>query len=164
MGIGFLWTRHKVFISYHHANDQYYHNLFESMFAAKAGGEKTLAELLYGQSHGIFVTQSVQIGEINPYLTTDTIRIAMPGRLSFIPGSQTIPSPVDRVERKRTRQIHRYAARNLPPLYFPHSSRIRLGRTAACGMRPVLRSVSAAERTATALQSSFSVKNLLIRT
>jgi hypothetical protein len=74
MGIGFLGTRHKVFISYHHANDQHYRELFEGIFAAQSGGKNSLAELLYGQSHGIFITQSVQIGEINPYLTTDTIR------------------------------------------------------------------------------------------
>lgn len=74
MSNGLLGTRHKVFISYHHANDQYYRNLFEGMFAVQAGGKNSLAERLYGQSRGIFITQSVQIGEINPYLATDTIR------------------------------------------------------------------------------------------
>ncbi len=74
MSNDFLGTRHKVFINYHHANDQYYRELFEGMFAAQAGKGKSLAEALYGQSDGIFVTQSVQIGEIAPSLSTDTIR------------------------------------------------------------------------------------------
>ncbi len=74
MSNGFSGTRHKVFISYHHANDQDYRNLFESMFAAKAGGEKTRAEIFYGQNDGVFITKSVQIGEIDKELSTDTIR------------------------------------------------------------------------------------------
>lgn len=59
MSNGYVNVKHKVFISYHHDNDQRYRDLFESMFA---------------HYHGIFITRSVQIGEINPYLATDTIR------------------------------------------------------------------------------------------
>lgn len=50
---------HKVFISYHHVNDQYYRDLFENLF--------------YGH-YGILITKSVRIGDIDPYLKTDTIR------------------------------------------------------------------------------------------
>lgn len=52
-------TRHKVFVSYHHANDQFYRNLFEEMFA---------------NTYGIMVSKSVQIGDIDADLATDTIR------------------------------------------------------------------------------------------
>ena len=51
--------RHKVFVSYHHANDQYYRNKFEELFSS-----------LYD----IMISKSVQIGDINPYLKTETIR------------------------------------------------------------------------------------------
>ncbi len=51
--------RHKVFVSYHHANDQYYKDLFEKMFA---------------NHYEIMVSKSVQIGDIDPNLKTDTIR------------------------------------------------------------------------------------------
>ncbi|CAN2041414.1 Thoeris protein ThsB TIR-like domain-containing protein [Candidatus Magnetomoraceae bacterium gMMP-15] len=51
--------RHKVFVSYHHANDQYYRNLFENMFS---------------DHYDIMVSKSVQIGDIDPNLKTDTIR------------------------------------------------------------------------------------------
>jgi len=51
--------RHKVFVSYHHENDQYYRNYFENMFA---------------NTYDILVSQSVQIGDINPNIQTDTIR------------------------------------------------------------------------------------------
>lgn len=50
---------HKVFISYHHANDQYYRNAFEALFSSY---------------YNIIVSKSVQIGDIVPYLKTDTIR------------------------------------------------------------------------------------------
>jgi hypothetical protein len=50
---------HKVFVSYHHANDQQYRNHFESMFAS-----------LYG----VMISKSVQIGEISPYIQTETVR------------------------------------------------------------------------------------------
>ncbi len=52
-------NRHKVFVSYHHDNDQYYRNMFENLFC---------------NIYDIMVTKSVQIGEINPNLTTETIR------------------------------------------------------------------------------------------
>ncbi len=51
--------RHKVFVSYHHANDQYYRNQFENLFS---------------NTHDIMVSKSVQIGDINPNLKTETIR------------------------------------------------------------------------------------------
>jgi len=51
--------RHKVFISYHHANDQWYRDRFENLFS---------------NIYDIMVTKSVQIGDINPYLQTETIR------------------------------------------------------------------------------------------
>ncbi|MBE7653971.1 TIR domain-containing protein [Tenacibaculum finnmarkense] len=51
--------RHKVFVSYHHANDQYYKNSFEELFS---------------RNYDIMVSKSVQIGEIDPYLKTETIR------------------------------------------------------------------------------------------
>ena len=52
--------RHKVFVSYHHANDQYYRNLFEQLFAN--GG------------YDIMVSKSVPIGDIDLNLKTETIR------------------------------------------------------------------------------------------
>lgn len=52
-------NRHKVFVSYHHANDQYYRDRFESLFT---------------NTHDIMVSRSVQIGDINTYLPTETIR------------------------------------------------------------------------------------------
>jgi len=52
--------RHKVFVSYHHANDQYYRNLFEQLFAS--GG------------YDIMISKSVQIGDIDSNLQTETIR------------------------------------------------------------------------------------------
>jgi len=54
-----LVPRHKVFVSYHHANDQDYRNAFEQIFAS---------------TYDIMVSKSVQIGDIDPNLTTDTIR------------------------------------------------------------------------------------------
>lgn len=51
--------RHKIFVSYHHANDQGYRNHFENLFA---------------NIYDIMVTQSVQIGDIDPYLNTETVR------------------------------------------------------------------------------------------
>ncbi len=52
-------TRHKVFVSYHHAGDQQHRNLFERLFA---------------NTYGIMISQSVQIGDIGPNLQTETIR------------------------------------------------------------------------------------------
>jgi hypothetical protein len=51
--------RHNVFISYHHANDQIYKDAFERIFA---------------EQYDIIITKSVQIGDIDPNLKTDTIR------------------------------------------------------------------------------------------
>jgi hypothetical protein len=51
-------TKHKVFISYHHANDQWYKN-----------------ELLkLNKLHNIFIDGSVDTGHINPRLDNETIR------------------------------------------------------------------------------------------
>ncbi|MFD1692700.1 TIR domain-containing protein [Azotobacter chroococcum] len=52
-------TRHRVFVSYHHALDEGYKRLFEQRF---------------GNTFGAIVPGSVQVGDINPYLSTDTIR------------------------------------------------------------------------------------------
>jgi len=51
--------RHKVFISYHHKNDQDDRDKFEKLFVDK---------------HDIMVSKSVQIGEIDKNLKTDTVR------------------------------------------------------------------------------------------
>lgn len=51
--------RHKTFVSYHHANDQHYRNEFEKLFT---------------QIYDIMVSKSVQIGEIDSTLNTETIR------------------------------------------------------------------------------------------
>jgi len=51
--------RHKVFVSYHHSNDQSYRNQFENLFA---------------NHHDILISQSVQIGDINENLPADRIR------------------------------------------------------------------------------------------
>jgi hypothetical protein len=51
--------RHNVFVSYHHANDQYYRNQFENLFV---------------NTYDIMVSKSVQIGDINENLPTETIR------------------------------------------------------------------------------------------
>lgn len=51
---------HKVFVSYHHTpGDQAYRNDFEKLF---------------NDYHQIIISKSVQIGEIDPNLTTETIR------------------------------------------------------------------------------------------
>jgi len=49
---------HKVFVSYHHANDQTYRDKFEDIL----------------RGNGISVVRSVQMGDIDPYLKTDTVR------------------------------------------------------------------------------------------
>lgn len=51
--------RHKVFVSYHHANDQLYRNYFENLFS---------------NNYDIMVSKSVQIGDINPVLPPEIIR------------------------------------------------------------------------------------------
>lgn len=56
----FAQTRHKVFVSYHHSNgDQPYRNHFENRFA---------------NIHDMMVSKSVQIGDIDPNVATETIR------------------------------------------------------------------------------------------
>lgn len=51
--------RHKVFVSYHHANDQAYRDIFEKLFS---------------DIHDVMISRSVQIGDINENLPTETIR------------------------------------------------------------------------------------------
>lgn len=51
--------RHNIFVSYHHGNDQYYRNQFENLFS---------------NTYDIMVSKSVQIGDINENLPTETIR------------------------------------------------------------------------------------------
>lgn len=50
---------HKVFVSYHHENDQKYRNDFEELFH---------------NHHQIFISKSVQMGDIDSNLKTETIR------------------------------------------------------------------------------------------
>ncbi|GMQ99333.1 MAG: TIR domain-containing protein [Zetaproteobacteria bacterium] len=50
---------HKVFVSYHHAGDQYYRNEFETMFSS---------------NYGVFISKSVQIGDISGTASTDYVR------------------------------------------------------------------------------------------
>ena len=52
-------NRHRVFVSYYHTDDQDYRNLFEGMFS---------------DYHNIMVSESIEIGDIDPYLKTDVIR------------------------------------------------------------------------------------------
>lgn len=52
-------SRHKVFVSYHHANDQMYRQMSEGWFS---------------HVYDIMVSKSVEIDDINPNLKTDTIR------------------------------------------------------------------------------------------
>lgn len=51
--------RHKVFVSYHHSRDQAYRNRFEYLFAF---------------TRDVIVSKSVQIGDLNPNLRTETLR------------------------------------------------------------------------------------------
>ncbi len=57
-GLG-LQPRHKVFVSYHHENDQIYRESFERMFTAV---------------HNVMISMSVQMGEIDPNLSSETVR------------------------------------------------------------------------------------------
>src|SRR6478735_9853046 len=50
---------HKVFISYHHSEDEAYKKRFEILFA---------------KDKEIIINQSVQIGDIDPNIKTETIR------------------------------------------------------------------------------------------
>ncbi|QKK07296.1 MAG: TIR domain-containing protein [Planctomycetota bacterium] len=54
-----MTQRHKVFVSYHHANDE---------------ARKTIFELRFGNHFGILVRGSVSLGDIDPQLRTETIR------------------------------------------------------------------------------------------
>ena len=55
----FLDERHKVFVSYYHDDDQYYRELFEDRFS---------------DYYDIMVSKSVELGDIDSYLKTETIR------------------------------------------------------------------------------------------
>jgi hypothetical protein len=50
---------HKVFVSYHHANDEAYRDAFEQLFAS---------------TYGVLISKSVLIGDIPSWLDTDTVR------------------------------------------------------------------------------------------
>jgi len=52
-------SRHKTFISYHHANDESYKREFKGLFS---------------DIHDVIVPWDVEIGDIDPNLKTDTIR------------------------------------------------------------------------------------------
>lgn len=52
-------SRHNVFVSYHHDNDQYYRNQFEQLFTTY---------------YDIMISRSVQIGEIDPNLPAERVR------------------------------------------------------------------------------------------
>lgn len=54
----YSFVAHKVFVSYHHANDQEWRNKFETMCL----------------NTKIIISKSVQIGDIDPNLSTETIR------------------------------------------------------------------------------------------
>ena len=54
-----MTTRHKTFISYHHANDEAYKIAFKRIFA---------------DIHDLIVPWDIEIGDIDPNLKTDTIR------------------------------------------------------------------------------------------
>lgn len=54
-----ITKRHKVFISFHHANDEYYRNQFEHICS---------------KINDVIVNKSVQIGDIDPNTKTDRIR------------------------------------------------------------------------------------------
>lgn len=51
--------RHRVFVSYHHANDESYRKIFE---------------LRFGNSFGLIIPGSVRVGDIRSGLKADTIR------------------------------------------------------------------------------------------
>ena len=52
-------NRHKVFVSYHHEKDQKYREQFERLFSER---------------HNIMVSKSVQMGDIDQGLKTETVR------------------------------------------------------------------------------------------
>lgn len=51
--------RHNVFVSYYHRDDQYYRELFENMFS---------------DYYDIMVSKSVEMGDIDEYLSTERVR------------------------------------------------------------------------------------------
>ena len=51
--------RHKVFVSYHHANDEYYRMQFTNLFSTALKS---------------FISKSVEVGDISPTTSTDYIR------------------------------------------------------------------------------------------
>ncbi len=57
--IAIMNEKHKTFISYHHANDEYY---------------KTEFKRLFSDLHDVIIPWDVEIGDIDPNLKTDTIR------------------------------------------------------------------------------------------
>ena len=54
----FVNERHTVFVSYYHRDDQYYRELFENMFS---------------DYYDIMVSRSVDLGDIDPNLNTETV-------------------------------------------------------------------------------------------
>ena len=54
-----MTTKHKTFLSYHHANDEQYKIAFQKIFA---------------DIHDIIIPWAVEIGDIDPNLKTETIR------------------------------------------------------------------------------------------
>lgn len=54
-----LIPNHKVFVSYHHANDEYYKIQFINLFSTILKG---------------FISKSVEVGDINPLISVDSIR------------------------------------------------------------------------------------------
>jgi len=54
-----IHPRHKVFVSYHHLRDQEFRNRFEYLFA---------------YVNDVIISRSVQIGDIDPNIKTDTLR------------------------------------------------------------------------------------------
>ena len=51
-----MTAKHKVFVSYHHENDEEYREKFEKIFS------------------NIYVSKTVEIGDIDPNLSTETVR------------------------------------------------------------------------------------------
>ena len=51
-----MTQRHKVFVSYHHDNDEYYRDAFDRICTE------------------VLVPKSVRVGDIDPYLKTETVR------------------------------------------------------------------------------------------
>lgn len=54
-----MGSRHKVFVSYHHANDE---------------NRKRIFELRFGNAYDVIQRGGVNLGDIDPYLPADTIR------------------------------------------------------------------------------------------